>query len=272
MNPPWLSFQASRLESFAEFELLRQESAPLFDARYLYERSLASHDNAITLEGTCGACLSVTSFAASTLHAEILPDGRRVPNWREELACGCEARLINRYRAVMHLLGAKVGLHRWTEAIVFGSAGGLVPPLESRIARCRVLPRLDRATGGGGMMPRLSAGDESAHIVLSLDYLQRVPALDDALAEIARVLRPGGRFVFTVPFRFNAPLTVSYLSHLPRVGGLLPADLDAEVHEIGWDILDRLRSAGFADAGAHLYWSEELGYLGPYNFIFSACR
>ena len=33
-----------------------------------------------------------------------------------------------------------------------------------------------------------------------------------------------------------------------------------------------LREAGFRDAAAYLYWSEELGYLGPMNFIFRAVK
>jgi hypothetical protein len=44
------------------------------------------------------------------------------------------------------------------------------------------------------------------------------------------------------------------------------------VHQIGWDILDRLKQAGFSDAAAHTYWSHELGYLGPMNMIFSAVK
>jgi SAM-dependent methyltransferase len=132
---------------------------------------------------------------------------------------------------------------------------------------------LDRKFGGAsGAAFGLDAPDNSAHIVVSLDYVHRVPPLKSALAEIHRALVPGGHFVFTVPFRVNSEATSSFISHLPLVGGLLPAEFGAEVHEIGWDILESLRKAGFASATAHLYWSEELGYLGPFNFIFSACR
>ncbi len=40
--------------------------------------------------------------------------------------------------------------------------------------------------------------------------------------------------------------------------------------DIGWDLLALLRDAGFADATALLYWSNQLGYLGGHNFIVKA--
>jgi hypothetical protein len=87
---------------------------------------------------------------------------------------------------------------------------------------------------------------------------------------LRRVLLPGGRLVFTVPFHDRSAKTVSRLDRLPRVSGRLPAESGGPTHQIGWDILDKLRAAGFADARAHTYWSEELGYLGTGNVIFSA--
>jgi hypothetical protein len=57
---------------------------------------------------------------------------------------------------------------------------------------------------------------------------------------------------------------------LPRLNDRLPAEARGDVHDIGWDILRRLRAVGFTQAFANVYWSRELGYLGPFNLIFSA--
>ncbi len=109
-------------------------------------------------------------------------------------------------------------------------------------------------------------------MLLCPDHLHHVPALDAALGEAARVLCPGGALLFTVPFHADADATASDLARLPRRSGVLPAFSAEPVHRIGWDILERVRGAGFVDCAAHCYWSEELGYLGPFNMIFLATR
>lgn len=48
-------------------------------------------------------------------------------------------------------------------------------------------------------LTRLTYGDESFDLVLSSETLEHVPDLSRALGEIRRVLRPGGRHIFTVP-------------------------------------------------------------------------
>ena len=48
---------------------------------------------------------------------------------------------------------------------------------------------------------RLALEDESLDLIVSSDVLEHVPCLDRALTETARVLRPGGVHLFTVPPR-----------------------------------------------------------------------
>jgi len=47
----------------------------------------------------------------------------------------------------------------------------------------------------------LRLGNESLDLIVSSDVLEHVPRLDKALTESARVLRPGGAHLFTVPPR-----------------------------------------------------------------------
>ena len=63
--------------------------------------------------------------------------------------------------------------------------------------------RLQRATGivdvwGDGM--RLPFADGCADTVLSLEVLEHLPDPDRCVAELARVLKPGGTLLLTVPF------------------------------------------------------------------------
>lgn len=112
--------------------------------------------------------------------------------------------------------------------------------------------------------------DGAFHLAVCSDYLHRVPPLEAALAELRRVLVPGGRCVLTMPFRDRAAHTVTRLEGLPLVAGRLPTEAGGDVHELGWDMLERLRQAGFTDARAHFFWSDELGYLGAGNMIVCA--
>lgn len=66
---------------------------------------------------------------------------------------------------------------------------------ETRLAEC--LGIYERVhTCGGDAIPEEAA---SFDYVFSNSVLEHIPKIDPVIAEVARVLRPGGRFVFTVP-------------------------------------------------------------------------
>ena len=62
---------------------------------------------------------------------------------------------------------------------------------------------------------RLTYPDASFDLVLTSETLEHVPDLDAALAEIRRVLVPGGRHVFTVPLLPGVPKTFARPSSRP---------------------------------------------------------
>jgi SAM-dependent methyltransferase len=96
--------------------------------------------------------------------------------------------------------------------------------------------------------------------VVSQDVLEHVPDHRAGLREIARVLKPGAAFVFTVPFydasarnmqiaTINADGGIEHLGEPeyhgdPISGGVLC------FHHFGWALLDDVREAGFADVAA----------------------
>ena len=99
-----------------------------------------------------------------------------------------------------------------------------------RVFGLDLTPRMLVLATGRGVPPRYVAGDmaalpvgESAVDVVTTGYgLRNVPDLDIAIREVARVLRPGGRFL---SLDFNRPestvLRVCFLAYLTVVGGLL---------------------------------------------------
>lgn len=98
----------------------------------------------------------------------------------------------------------------------------------------------------------------SFDLCTSTEVFEHVPDDRRGFAEIRRVLRPGGRFVFTVPLTTD-PSTVE---RAVLVGGELRHLLEPEYHgdvirgqgkvlcfrNYGLDILDRLRESGFRSA------------------------
>jgi SAM-dependent methyltransferase len=86
-------------------------------------------------------------------------------------------------------------------------------------------------------LQQIDLPDASVDIVLTPHVLEHVPDTDRALAELFRVIAPGGRMYLQVPL----------------ANGVTSAPTEPEFHadntpvfwNFGWDLTDRLRAAGF---------------------------
>lgn len=245
--------------SQTEFDAFCSAQQSQLDARFAYEQQLTAVAAPLHRDGSCAPCLRAAGFSTG---------GGAPADWRDGQVCDCDDRLGNRARAMLHFMEASAALDAWSRVLLLGPPS----PLDARLARGRPQPvRLARLMQDDGAY-RLEAPDGGFTLAVSWDYLHHVPPLPAALSEIRRTLAPGGRFVFTLPFHYRASHTISRLGHIPRRGGRLPAEFRGEIHDIGWDILTMLTAAGFTDSRAHHYWSDELGYLGAFNLVFSASR
>lgn len=104
-------------------------------------------------------------------------------------------------------------------------------------------------------LARLSYRDSEFDLVLTSDTLEHVPDLSSALDEIERVLKPGGRHIYTVPAvwdgrktRRRAVMEGDRIVHLypPSYHGEWSAQSPDRLvfHEFGDDALDYLRTPG----------------------------
>lgn len=255
-------FPGATFSTQPQFDAFCDANRALFDGRFCYEQNLVAGAEVLVREGSCASCVRVAQF---TTHVG------EMASWRDGQVCDCAAGLGQRSRAMLHFLHARAGLEAATRLAFIGPT----PPLAAGLNMLRCppvgLPRLLLSVEeASGAMHRLDAADGAFDVVVCWDYLQRIPPLAEALCEIRRVLVAGGWFVFSLPFHYLAGETVSRLGHVPRRAGRLPPEFRGEINEIGWDILDMLRSAGFAEAWVHHYWSDELGYLGAFNLLLSA--
>ena len=125
---------------------------------------------------------------------------------------------------------------------------------------------------------RLTYADASFDLVTHCDVLEHVPDDARALSELKRVLRPGGRMLFTVPLHAGArtneraSLRDGVIEHLDAPSyhhdQLRPEGILA-FRDYGLDILDRLRAAGFASPRI-LLPSPRLCWLGNHPVIVAS--
>jgi len=260
-----VAFPSATVRSLADFKAFEDANAELLAHRYVFERQLLTSDSLI-LSGTCAVCRRPTRFSANRSD-----DGDGFPNWRETLISECCGQ-SNRNRATLHFLESVAGMRPWIRAVIIGELN-LSGWLRDRLRQVKSIPRLVPIQKGRSWSQRLPVKDSSADIVLCPEVLSRMPFLEMALSEVHRILNPGGRFVFTVPFHFRLGSS--------EIGVVRPNQKNtqqrvsistSECHKFGWDVLQIIRSSGFSDIELHIYWSEELGYLGPFNFLFMATK
>ena len=269
MNPASFArsprFPAAAFQSHEEFQAYQTQKRAYLQGREAYHETLAVAAADLTGRGTCAPCLRPVEFLSSMEDAVVLNDGRRMPNWDRQMRCNCEDALSAHERALIHFLQASV-LAPWTQSLLLGPCS-VSRRIASLVGSANHVSRLQSSEA-----PVIDAPDANFHLVVSQNYLHVVPPLQSALAEIFRVLVAGGRFVFTIPFRFAAassqlmnPTAFSFTREMPT-------EFRGAEHQLGWDLLPMLRKIGFRHAIAYLYWSEELGYLGNTNFIFKAVK
>ena len=112
-----------------------------------------------------------------------------------------------------------------------------------------------------GDATRLRFADASLDAILCLDVLEHVPDFSAALGEFARVLKPGGALLLTVPWhwtnagsreiaRLRADGGIDFLQQPPEYHGDPLGGGVLCFHHFGWDLLDAMRECGFAEAEA----------------------
>jgi hypothetical protein len=257
------------LRSRTELERLAAERP----ARHAYERLLAAahreHERFETL-GFCQPCGQPVGLISDWRHSY-----EGMVNFREHLACP-RCGLNNRQRFVAHvtprwarppfyLYEQVTPFHAWAQRTLPDVIGSEY--LGHGIASGTVIDGVRHEDALS-----LSFADASLGAIVSNDVFEHVPDIDRALAECARVLRPDGALIFSIPFDGLHDETVKRAEL--RDGEVVEL-LEPEYHgnpvdpkgslvfyDHGWDILDRCRSAGFADAHVVAYWSAFHGYLG----------
>lgn len=255
------------------------------------ELDLIKDDLEFVTSGYCYVCGRDRSFKTDFLYCDgKIVQGKLIPNWRERVVCtGCD--LNNRARASIHFF--EQFLQPSLNSSIFISEQAT--PLYAYLAR--KYPGLIGSEYFGDRIPygetdqrtgfrnesatQLSFANASLDFNLSFDVFEHIPNYLVAFEECLRVLKPGGSLLFTVPFdkgsyknlvraRVGGEGRIEHLCEPEYHGDPINAQGCLCFYTFGWQILDELKRVGFSSAVGHFYWSDQLGYLGQEQFVFTA--
>jgi SAM-dependent methyltransferase len=129
----------------------------------------------------------------------------------------------------------------------------------------------------------LSFADNSFDLMLSMDVFEHTYYYEKVFKEAYRVLKPGGKFLLTIPMRpaydktiERAKIVDGEVVHIlePIMHGdpMDPGGGALEFIQYGWDIIPFMKSIGFQQVTTKAYYSINDGYLGCFNFYFELIK
>jgi len=274
--------------SHDQFVADRRFNARSIARRRDVEQASTGKGNTFETEGYCSVCNRPSRFVTSMMYS--IPDGKggMLPNWREHLSC-TDCGFVNRVRAVIDVVEQRFPVPRDASVYITERVTPLYEKLKDRwpliIGSEFFGTEIEPGDIVNGVrnenIENLSFPSASLDFILSLDVLEHVPHPDTAFEEVFRCLRPGGVFVFTVPF--DCTIDADKVRAILHEDGELEHLMDPEYHGnpidmengalcfryFSWDTVRRLKDTGFEDAGVLSCWSQDLMHYGDQFILFA---
>jgi hypothetical protein len=276
-----------RIRSYDEYIAYATRNKKSIDEHKTYiESVLPQVQEAFTVPGYSYTAGKQVEFLVDFQHAS--KNGR--VNWRERVSCP-ETYFNNRMRATFHLFDLEMEPYPDSKIYITEQ----ITPIYKYFA-----DRFPNITGSeflGELLPfgcinkdgirnetlcALSFPENTFDTLVSLDVLEHIPDYEKAFKECARVLRRGGKMMWSVPFiphsRINLVRAIIENGEVKHIqppeyhGDPLSGDGVLCFQHFGWEMLDQVRSAGFSDAYALCYNSVEFGYLDGPQLVFVAIK
>jgi SAM-dependent methyltransferase len=256
-------------------------------ARRGVERALLQSAFPVPLRGWCACCQAATDQPLSARHTRPQADGSLAYAWSGAAVCtGCG--LNSRQRFAVELLRARGGLRPGARVYLTEQTTPLYRWLAGQGAALGLALRgsewlgADRVPGSvqDGIehqdIHRLTHADGTFDAVVCLDVLEHVPDPVAAVAELARVLAPGGFGILTFPFFPDRSATKlrAVIGPDGAIQHLLPAQYHGNplgggslvMAELAWDFVAAVAALPGLQAGFLGYWSLYNRHFGPNRF------
>lgn len=220
-----------------------------------YERCLAelfekTGKKSFYYYGKCEVCNSAQPFIVDYQAVEI-ENGIKMPNWRERLICpNCWCNSRQRY--LIHCLfdAYKNGMN----VLVYEKGTNFFQRIAREIPEAKSVNCDNESIKQGIFKSNFSS--ESFDLIVSNDSFQKIDDYERVFDETWRILRAGGKLIFSVPFNANSDFS-------KQMG---------DITIFGWDLLDSLKKYGFVDVYSKVYYSLKDGYLGYLPMCFEAIK
>ena len=188
------------------------------------------------------------------------------PWLRDQYLC-VRCRSIPRWRALIHTLD--VDFPSWRELTIHeGSPGGPASRMLRReapgySASQYLLPEFPRGAVVGNVtcqdLEALSFPDDSIDLFITQDVLEHVLRPESALKEIARVTRPGGAHVFTVPIHRGRDTLVRAIPAGSGIEHLCPPQYHGNPVDPNGSLVVREWGDDFVRIRGRMYWPSDPG-------------
>lgn len=277
-----------RLRTFDEYVAYSRRVSSLLEEHEEYLRSITPAERIpFSVQGFSYTAQKQVEFLVDYKHA-----GETAGVvWRERVSCP-KTNFNNRMRATFHLFD--IEMEPYPDLSLYISEQ--LTPIYKNFKK--IFPNTVGSEYFGANIPKgftsvdgirnedlchLSFADQSFDAVVSLDVFEHIPAYFDSFMECARILKPGGKLMWSVPFVSSAKKNIikarlvgGQVEHIitpPEYHGdpLSPEGILCFQH-FGWEMLDEMKRAGFRDAYAICYQSAPFGYLGGEQFMFFAIK
>jgi SAM-dependent methyltransferase len=259
-----------------------------YSKRECFEKSFIKTSKPFLVESYCYVCKQKVQMSVDYAYS-YKKNGVLTLNWREHMVCPL-CGLSNRMRASIHLFEQILQPSKQSRIYILEQTTPLYDWFIKNYSYVVGSEYLGKTIPPGGMnakgirnesITELSFPDNKFDFILSFDVFEHVPNFQKAFSECYRVLKQNGRLFFTVPFEVNSKENIirAVKNDNNKIEYLLPPEYHGDplspegclaFYCFGWEMLEQLKVAGFTHANAHLYWSQEFGYLGGEQIVFVA--
>lgn len=242
-------------------------------------------------DGICVPCKQKVSFLVDMKFGSTIQEGISIPNWRERLVCPL-CNMNNRQRLISTLIAEEISGKVYKNVYFMEQVTPIFCWASSVFSDQNIVGSeyLGHDYPGGATVQgirhedieNLSFDNEYFDLIVSNDVFEHVPNPAKGFSETARILKPGGMLLATIPFNSKSDISITR-AHIKNNnlefilppnyhGNPISPDGSLVFTDFGWDLLEMFKEAGFTNAFVDIYASSKYGHMGNGQLIFKIIK